>query len=90
MRCWVGTSRTATVDKDDVSIFFFNSFFILFFEACAQGGSHAPAFFSLFYWLPPRCASEDSDVARPVQPDGKLHGQKARNKQNKLMGSLSV
>lgn len=32
MRCWVGTSRTATVDKDDVSIFFLNSFFFFFLK----------------------------------------------------------
>lgn len=31
MRCWVGTSRTATVDKDDVSIFFFFINFLFYF-----------------------------------------------------------
>lgn len=44
----------------------------------------------LYYWLGLRCASKDSDVVTTVQHDGKLHGQKAGNKQNKLMGSLSV
>lgn len=88
-RCWVGTSRTATVDKDNVSIFI--SFIYLFiFVACAQGGSHPSAFFFFFLVAFSKMCQKDSDVARPVQPGGKLLGQKARNKQNKLMGSLSI